>query len=96
MKKTYAAAGKAARLLNMPLEYAAGLPRVQLDGYTTVRVEAHRGVRAYAEDCVELGARGALIRVVGKRLELRRLSAELAVICGKISGVELVYEEGRL
>jgi len=94
MTKTYAAAEKAARLLNMPLEYASGFPRVQLDGYGTVRVEAHRGVRAYAQDCVELGARGALIRVRGKKLELRRLSAELAVICGTINCVELVYEEG--
>lgn len=93
MKKSRAALEGVSRVLGMPLEYAAGLPRVELDGFSEVRVESHRGVREYGRELIELSARGARIRVSGAGLGLRCLTAELAVIEGRIRSVEFVYEE---
>ena len=93
MKKGHRALGKAGRALNMPLEYAAGLPKVEIEGFTSVCVESHRGVREYRRELIELSASGARIRISGQGLGLRCLTAELAVIEGRVSGVEFVFEE---
>ena len=93
MKKSRAALEGAGRALGMPLEYAAGLPRVELDGFSRVRIESHRGVQEYGRELIELSARGAGIRVSGKGLGLRCLTAELAVIEGRIKSVEFIYGE---
>ena len=94
MKKSYEALGNIGRALGLPLEYAAGLPKIELEGFTTVRIESHKGVLEYGEELVEIAASGANIRVSGTRLSLKCLSAELAVITGRISGINFVFEEG--
>ena len=93
MKKRYEALGRASQKLSMPLEYAAGLPKVEMEGFTTVRVESHRGVLQYSGETVELGGKGVRIRVSGSGLGLKSLSPALAVICGQIRGVEYIFGE---
>lgn len=96
MKKSYIALGRLSRATGLPLEYAAGLPRVEMDGFTAVRVECHRGVLQYSDTVVELGGKGADIRINGSGLCLRSLSPALAVIEGSIGSVEYIFgEEGR-
>lgn len=96
MKKSYLALGRLGRATGLPLEYAAGLPKVELEGFTTVRVECHRGVLQYSDTLVELGGRGASIRIKGSGLGLSSLSPALAVIQGSIGGVEYIFgEDGR-
>ncbi len=94
MKKRYRALGSLSQSLALPLEYAAGLPKVELEGYTTARVEGHRGLLQYSRDAMELGGKGARIRINGTELGLRSLSPALAVINGHIKGVEYIFEEG--
>ncbi|MDD6188525.1 MAG: YabP/YqfC family sporulation protein [Clostridiales bacterium] len=93
MKKRYEALGRMSQTLGLPLEYAAGLPKVELEGFTLARVECHRGVLQYCTEYVELGSKGARIRINGSGLGLKSLSPELAVICGRIKGVEYIFEE---
>ena len=93
MKKRYEALGRLSQATGLPLEYAAGLPKVELEGFTTARVECHRGVLQYSSETVELGGKGARIRIIGSGLGLRSLSPALAVINGRIKGVEYIFEE---
>ena len=79
--------------VDLPLGWAAGEPLVELRGCDTVRVEGHRGVLEYGDTRVELGAEGARIRITGRGLMLRSLSADLAVVTGRIGGVELLRGE---
>ena len=93
MKKRYEVLGSLTRFTGFPLEYAAGLPRVELEGFTTARVECHRGLLQYSDSLVELGGKGAKIRIIGSGLGLRTLSPALAVITGRICGAEYVFGE---
>ncbi len=93
MKKRYELLGHMTRLTGLPLEYAAGLPKVELEGFTTARVECHRGVLQYNTEIVELGGKGAKIRINGSGLSLKSLSPALAVINGGIKGVEYIFGE---
>ncbi|MBR6653739.1 MAG: YabP/YqfC family sporulation protein [Oscillospiraceae bacterium] len=93
MKNHYKALGRMTQLTGLPLEYAAGLPKVELEGFTTARVECHRGVLQYSENIVELGGKGAKIRISGSGLGLKALSPALAVITGRISGAEYIFGE---
>lgn len=93
MKKRYEVLGSLTRFTGLPLEYAAGLPRVELEGFTTARVECHHGLLQYSDNLVELGGKGAKIRIIGSGLGLRTLSPALAVITGKISSAEYVFGE---
>ena len=95
MKKRYEILGGMTRLTGLPLEYAAGLPKVELEGFTVAKVECHRGLLQYSDTLVELGGKGARIRISGSGLGLRSLSPALAVITGRISGAEYIFgEEG--
>lgn len=93
MKKRHEALGRLSQTLSLPLEYAAGLPKVELEGFTTARVECHHGVLQYNSESVELGGKGAKIRISGSGLGLKSLSPALAVISGRIKGVEYIFGE---
>lgn len=93
MKKRYRLLGHLTRVSGLPLEYAAGLPKVELEGFTTARVECHRGVLQYSETMVELGGKGAAIRISGSGLSLKALTPGMAVIIGRITAAEYVFGE---
>ena len=93
MKKKYEILGGLTRLTGLPLEYAAGLPKVELEGFTVAKVECHQGLLQYSNTLVELGGKGANIRISGSGLGLRSLSPALAVITGRISGAEYIFGE---
>jgi len=94
MKKRYAALGSLSRALDMPLEYAAGLPKVELEGFTAARVESHRGLLEYSSEKIILAASGARVQILGERLNLKTLSPRLAVITGRIHGAAYLPGEG--
>ena len=93
MKKSYELMGRLTHLTGLPIEYAAGLPKVELEGFTTAKVESHRGLLQYSDSLVELARKGARIRISGSDLGLRTLSPALAVITGRISRAEYVFAE---
>lgn len=93
MKKRYKALGRLTQATGLPLEFASGLPKVELEGFTTARVENHRGVLQYSRETVELGGKGANIRISGSGLGLKALSPALAVITGRIMRAEYILAE---
>lgn len=95
MKKSYEALRRVGSAVSLPLEYAAGAPKIEIESFSTVRVENHHGVLEYGKETVELGAAGARVRVSGGGLGLKSLSSKLAVITGRIKKVEFIFgEEG--
>lgn len=93
MKKRYKFLGRLSLSTGLPLEYAAGLPHIEVDGFSRVRIECHHGVLQYSSNMVELIARGAHIRINGNGLGINSLSPVLAVISGQINGVEYIFGE---
>ena len=68
---------RASRMLDLPGDVVAGLPRIELIGSGELRMEGHRGILAYGP-------------VKGSGLELGAMDPTQLLITGEISSVELV------
>lgn len=75
----------------LPLDYAAGLPRLELTGLRQLRVEQHRGLLEYGPETVVVRTAGASIRVRGSGLTLEAMTAGELTLSGEIFALELVY-----
>ena len=78
-----------ARLLALPADAVAGMPRIELIGDGQLRVERHRGILAYDPAEVHIGAGRMTIRVRGLDLELRTMNRQELIITGRVFSVEL-------
>jgi len=76
---------------DLPLSFAAGLPRVELEGLDTLRVEQHRGLAAYGPELVVVRCTGADLRVRGSRLTLETMTVGELKLRGRILALELVH-----
>ena len=75
----------------LPLTYIPGLPRVELEGLDTLRIEQHRGLAAYGPELVVVRCTGAELHVRGSRLTLESMTAAEVKLRGRILALELVY-----
>ena len=74
-----------------PLNFLPGLPRIELEGLDTVRVEQHRGLAAYGSELVVVRCMGAQLHIRGSGLTLEAMTAGELQLRGKILALELVY-----
>ena len=74
----------------IPLDTAAGLPDIRLSGLHTLVLESHRGVRAFAADCVLVETTAGLLSICGSSLLLKNLTGRELRLCGEIRSIALV------
>lgn len=75
-----------ADLLQEPMP---GQTIVELAGDSRVLIENHKGVSAYGRERIVVRVRYGFLIVCGCDMELRHMSREQLVICGRINGVNL-------
>ena len=75
--------------LDLPVNLASGVARMELLGNRSLYIDRHRGVLAYSTEAVDINA-GTVVRVRGEGLELAVMTDEELRINGVIRGVELV------
>lgn len=80
---------RASRLLDVPGDVLAGLPRLELIGDGELRMEPHRGILAYGPEEIHISAGKLLVMVRGEGLELRAMNPTQLLITGRITSVEL-------
>ena len=81
---------RASRMLDLPGDVVAGLPRIELIGNRELRMEQHRGILAYGPEEIHISSGKMVVRVKGSGLELRAMDPTQLLITGEIAGVELV------
>ena len=74
---------------DLPVDAAAGLPRVTLSGDRQVLVENHRGLLEYSGERVELAGGRLRVRIRGQGLYLRAMDPEIILVAGQIFGVDM-------
>ncbi|MBQ3010774.1 MAG: sporulation protein [Oscillospiraceae bacterium] len=79
-----------AHLFDLPMDAAAGLPRVTLIGRKRICVENHRGLLGYSTERVEIGGGRVRVCITGCDLYLRVMKKDAIVITGEIHCVELL------
>lgn len=80
---------RASRMLDLPGDVVAGLPRIELIGSGELRMEQHRGILAYGPEEIHISGGKLVIRVRGSGLELRAMDPTQLLITGQITAVEL-------
>ena len=80
---------RASRMLDLPGDVVAGLPRIELIGSGELRMEGHRGILAYGPEEIHISGGKLIIKVRGSDLELKAMNASQLLITGDIAGIEL-------
>ena len=74
---------------DLPGETLPGQVLVEIAGENRVLIEQHRGIREYSPQRIGVCVRYGMVEICGSGLELRCMSKEQLVICGKIDSVTL-------
>ncbi len=74
---------------DLAVEPLPGQSIVEIAGDRRVLIENHMGVRGYSCEKIWVNVRFGTLCVCGSELEIRKLTREQMVICGKIEGVTL-------
>jgi len=73
--------------LELPKEIMLNLPLISLVGREEMTIENYKGILEYGEETVRIGTAAGVLRLTGKGLCLKQLSAECMVVTGKIENL---------
>ena len=91
LKKKLAQVGQEAlERLELPVNIAAGVARIELLGNRELYMDRHRGVLAYTTEAVDVNGGGVVVRVRGQGLQRLVMTEQGRRVAGEISGVGLV------
>ncbi|MCL2838403.1 MAG: sporulation protein YqfC [Oscillospiraceae bacterium] len=80
---------KIAEALDVSKDIVLNLPRIVLIGTGELTIENYEGILEYSENLISIGANGMKIKIVGKKLEIRTITAEMLFITGFVQNVGL-------
>jgi len=78
-----------AEAFDAPKDIVLNLPRIVLIGANELTIENYEGILEYSDIQICVGAAGMRIKITGKKLEIRTISAEILFITGFIQNVGL-------
>ncbi|MCL2566089.1 MAG: sporulation protein YqfC [Defluviitaleaceae bacterium] len=76
--------------LELPKEVVMNLPLITLIGNEDMTVENFKGVLEYSEERVRINTTAGIVRVEGKKLLLKQITADNIGIVGNIMKVEFL------
>ena len=94
MKKLRSYLAAASVRLGLPVDIAAGLPHLEVNGFRECSVDRHTGILEYNRERIVIGLNIGSLTVVGSGLEIRQMHRERLTIIGQIDC--LTYGEGGL
>ena len=93
MKKAQKLLETAAERLDLPGDVVAGLPRLELTGFSQLSVEQHRGIKEYTPEAVTVALKKGSIRITGQKLSITLMNHEYVVVNGAIQNIQLTGGE---
>ena len=88
--KTQEFGTRMAELFDLPADLVAGLAHMELLGDRQFFLEGHEGILSYSDAQIDVSAGGAVVRLRGAGLELRRMTDRELRVRGRIDAVEFV------
>jgi sporulation protein YqfC len=77
-------------LLKLPKEIILDFPLLTIVGNEEVLIENYRGLIEYTEEKIRLNSSCGVIKISGKKLEVKQITDENLKIAGIITGVEFL------
>lgn len=82
----------ASQWLGLPVDIAAGLPHMELNGFRECAIDQHTGILEYNTQRIVVALRTGRVVISGRQLALRLMHRERLCVTGQIEG--LTFEEG--
>ena len=76
--------------LDLPVNLASGVARMELLGNRSLYIDRHRGVLAYSTEAVDINGGSVVVRITGRNLQLQAMTEQELRIDGIIEKIELV------
>ena len=74
--------------LELPKEVMLNLPLLSLMGREELTIENYKGIMEYTEECIRVNTAAGILKIQGKGLCLKQLTAECVVVNGGIISME--------
>ena len=78
---------RAARLLAVPADGVAGVPRAEVIGDNEIFLEHYRGILAYGKEEIHVDGGGRVLRISGRNLEIKAMRAGELRIVGVVNAL---------
>ncbi|MCI5679350.1 MAG: sporulation protein YqfC [Bacteroidales bacterium] len=76
--------------LELPKEIMLNLPLISFIGREEVSIENYKGILEYGEETVRVGTAAGVLRLTGRGLCIKQLSAECLVVTGRVEKMEFL------
>ena len=78
---------KASRRLDLPSDIAAGLPRMELNGFCECSLDCHKAIVAYEPEKIIIAVNTGEVMIEGEGLELRHMHRDRLTVTGRIEAL---------
>ena len=75
---------KLAQKLQLPVDIAAELPHLELNGFCECALDCHTGILEYEKERIVVAMNIGTVTILGENLELRQMHRERLCITGRI------------
>ncbi|MCL1820974.1 MAG: sporulation protein [Oscillospiraceae bacterium] len=79
------------RVLDLPADIVADLPRISIIGGGEILIENHRGILLYNDTDIHVGGGKVVIKLHGHRMCVGAMNSNELSIKGKLLGIDFVY-----
>ena len=81
---------KMSEVLELPREIIMDVPKLVLIGNNDLSIENYKGIIEYSENIIRINTNSKMIKITGKKLEIKTITAEEILIGGNIETLEFI------
>ncbi|MCG8499609.1 MAG: sporulation protein YqfC [Firmicutes bacterium] len=81
---------KMSEVLELPREIIMDVPKLVLIGSNDLSIENYKGIIEYSENIIRINTNSKMIKITGKKLEIKTITAEEILIGGNIETLEFI------
>lgn len=81
---------KIAQFLEMPEGSIHNISHIEVSGNSEAMVDGCQGVLQYDENIIRINTEKMIVKFTGKRLQIKCMTSDTAIITGVISGIEFI------
>jgi len=83
-----------AGVFDLPADALAGVPRLEMVGFSECSIEPHKGLKEYGEQEIVVDSCVGPIRISGEKLYVKRMNHQRITVCGVVRSVDRWEDNG--
>jgi len=79
-----------ANLFELPKEIVLNLPMISIIGNQELHIENYKSVVEYSEEVVRINTSAGVLKVEGRKLNLKHMTSEVVTITGTLTNLDFI------